>query len=55
MNGIWLVNVLASCAVYLPDDDRTRGWREEIFLVTPTGGNPFFTWGHQPMTGDEMG
>jgi hypothetical protein len=35
----------------VPGDDRTRSWPEEIFLVTPSGGDPFFTWGHQPIAG----
>ena len=47
--------MVVSAHLQLPGDDRTRSWLEEIFLVTPDGGNPFFTWGHQPMTGDEMG
>ena len=38
-----------------PGDDRHRSWLEEIFLVTAGGGDPFFTWGNEPIAGDRTG
>jgi Xaa-Pro aminopeptidase len=43
---------VVSAHVQVPGDDRQRGWLEEIFLVTDTGGEPFFTWDHAPIAGD---
>jgi hypothetical protein len=39
----------------VPGDDRHRSWLEEIFLVTAGGGDPFFTWGNEPIVGDQTG
>ena len=41
--------MVVSAHLQVPGDDRHRGWLEEIFLVTPNGGEPFFTWGHEPL------
>ncbi len=43
--------MVVSAHLQVPGDERHRGWLEEIFLVTPDGGEPFFTWDHLPMTG----
>jgi Xaa-Pro aminopeptidase len=49
----WAVEdgMVVSAHVQVPGDQRHRGWLEEIFLVTPDGGQPFFTWDHGPLTG----
>jgi Xaa-Pro aminopeptidase len=49
----WAVEegMVVSAHVQVPGDERHRGWLEEIFLVTPAGGEPFFTWDHAPITG----
>ena len=44
--------MLVSAHLQVPGHDRERGWLEEIFHVTPAGGEPFFTWDHQPLRGD---
>ena len=44
--------MVVSAHLQVPGDDHHRGWLEEIFLVTPTGGEPFFTWDHRPIAGD---
>jgi Xaa-Pro aminopeptidase len=41
--------MVVSAHIQVPGDDRSRSWLEEIMLVTPDGGEPFFTWGHEPM------
>lgn len=43
--------MVVSAHLQVPGDDRTRSWLEEIFLVTPGGGDPFFSWGHEPIAG----
>ena len=43
--------MVVSAHLQVPGDDRRRGWLEEIFLVTPSGGEPFFSWDHQPIAG----
>jgi Xaa-Pro aminopeptidase len=50
----WAVEdgMVVSAHLQVPGDDRHRGWLEEIFLVTPHGGQAFFTWDHQPLRGD---
>lgn len=50
----WAVEdgMVVSAHLQVPGDDRHRGWLEEIFLVTPHGGQAFFTWGHQPLRGN---
>ena len=44
-------NMVVSAHLQVPGDDRHRGWLEEIFLVTPAGGEPFFSWDHAPLVG----
>jgi Xaa-Pro dipeptidase len=41
--------MVVSAHLQVPGDDRHRGWLEEIFLVTPHGGDAFFTWDHLPL------
>jgi Xaa-Pro aminopeptidase len=43
--------MVVSAHLQVPGDERHRAWLEEIFLVTKGGGEPFFTWDHQPITG----
>jgi Xaa-Pro aminopeptidase len=43
--------MVVSAHLQVPGDERHRGWLEEIFLVTPAGGEPFFTWDHGPIVG----
>jgi Xaa-Pro aminopeptidase len=43
--------MVVSAHLQLPGDERNRGWLEEIFLVTATGGEPFFSWDHGPLMG----
>ncbi|MBA2448000.1 MAG: M24 family metallopeptidase [Chloroflexi bacterium] len=45
--------MVVSAHLQVPGDDRSRNWLEEIFLVTKDGGDPFFTWGHEPLAGDQ--
>jgi Xaa-Pro aminopeptidase len=47
--------MVVSAHVQVPGDDRHRSWLEEIFLVTAGGGEPFFTWGNEPIAGDQAG
>jgi Xaa-Pro aminopeptidase len=49
----WAVEdgMVVSAHLQVPGDERHRGWLEEIFLVTPEGGQAFFTWDHAPLTG----
>jgi Double zinc ribbon len=35
----------------VPGDDWHRSWVEKIFLVTGSGGDPFFTWGKRAHRG----
>ena len=41
--------MVVSAHLQVPGDDRHRTWLEEIFLVGRDGGDPFFTWGNQPI------
>jgi Xaa-Pro aminopeptidase len=43
--------MVVSAHLQVPGDQHHRSWLEEIFLVTPSGGEPFFTWDHQPLVG----
>jgi Xaa-Pro aminopeptidase len=43
--------MVVSAHLQVPGDDHHRGWLEEIFLITPSGGEPFFTWDHAPICG----
>ena len=47
--------MVVSAHLQVPGDDRSRNWLEEIFLVTRDGGDPFFTWSHEPVAGDGTG
>jgi Xaa-Pro dipeptidase len=47
--------MVVSAHLQVPGDDRHRSWLEEIFLVTAGGGDPFFTWGNEPIVGDQTG
>jgi Xaa-Pro aminopeptidase len=47
--------MVVSAHIQIPGDDRHRSWLEEIFLVTGSGGDPFFTWGNEPIVGDRTG
>jgi len=33
----------------LPGGESSRAWLEEVVLVTPQGGEPFFGWGYEPL------
>jgi Xaa-Pro aminopeptidase len=44
--------MVVSAHLQVPGDDHHRGWLEEIFLVTPGGGEPFFSWDHNPICGE---
>jgi Xaa-Pro aminopeptidase len=46
--------MVVSAHVQIPGDDRHRSWLEEILLVTGSGGDPFFTWGNEPIAGDRI-
>jgi Xaa-Pro aminopeptidase len=52
----WAVEdgMLVSAHLQVPGDERHRGWLEEIFLVTPDGGQAFFTWDHKPLVGSDQ-
>jgi Xaa-Pro aminopeptidase len=41
--------MVVSAHIQAPGDDRSRSWLEEIMLITPDGGEAFFTWGHEPL------
>jgi Xaa-Pro dipeptidase len=49
----WAVEdgMVVSAHLQVPGDERHRGWLEEIFLVTPDGGEAFFSWDHLPLAG----
>lgn len=47
--------MVVSAHLQVPGDDRHRNWLEEIFLVARDGGDPFFTWGNEPMAGGGTG
>jgi Xaa-Pro aminopeptidase len=47
--------MVVSAHLQVPGDDRHRGWLEEIFLVTQSGGDAFFSWDHAPIRGDAAG
>jgi Xaa-Pro dipeptidase len=44
--------MVVSAHLQVPGDDRSRNWLEEIFLVTKDGGEPFFSWSHEPLAGE---
>jgi Xaa-Pro aminopeptidase len=35
--------------VVYPGGETTRAWLEEVALITPQGGEPFFGWGYRPL------
>ena len=41
--------MVVSAHLQVPGDDRTRSWLEEILLITPDGGEPFFSWCYEPL------
>jgi Xaa-Pro dipeptidase len=43
--------MVVSAHLQVPGDDCHRSWLEEIYLVTQAGGDPFFSWGYEPITG----
>jgi Xaa-Pro dipeptidase len=43
--------MVVSAHLQVPGDAQHRSWLEEIFLVTPSGGEAFFTWDHHPLVG----
>lgn len=47
--------MVVSAHLQVPGDARHRSWLEEIFLVTRDGGDPFFTWGNDPIAGGATG
>jgi Xaa-Pro aminopeptidase len=49
------MGMVVAAHLHVPGSDRERSWLEEIFLVTREGGDPFFTWGNEPIAGDEVG
>lgn len=42
-------NMVVPVHVLSPGDEHSRWWVEEVARVTPSGGEPFFTWGTGPM------
>jgi Xaa-Pro dipeptidase len=37
--------------VIVPGGESSRAWLEEVALITPQGGEPFFGWGYEPLHG----
>jgi Xaa-Pro aminopeptidase len=35
----------------VPGGESSRAWLEEVVLITPQGGEPFFGWGYEPLHG----
>jgi Xaa-Pro dipeptidase len=35
----------------VPGGESSRAWLEEVALITPEGGKPFFGWGYEPLHG----
>jgi Xaa-Pro dipeptidase len=33
----------------VPGGESSRAWLEEVVLITPQGGEPFFGWGYEPL------
>jgi Xaa-Pro aminopeptidase len=52
-NQDWALDdgMVVSAHLQVPGDDHHRGWLEEIFLITASGGEPFFSWDHDPICG----
>lgn len=43
-------NMVVPVHVLLPGGERERCWVEDVALVTPSGGQPFFSWGFDALT-----
>jgi Xaa-Pro aminopeptidase len=52
-NSDWVLqeNMVVPLHILYPGDEQNRAWVEEIAQVTPSGGQPFFSWGFDPMPG----
>ncbi|MFN0038895.1 MAG: M24 family metallopeptidase [Burkholderiales bacterium] len=52
-NEDWMLeeNMVVPLHILYPGDEQHRAWVEEIAQVTPAGGQPFFSWGFDPLTG----
>ena len=42
-------NMVVPLHILVPGDEHHRIWIEEVIRVTPDGGEPFFSWGLDPM------
>ena len=49
-NGDWMLEegMVVPLHLLYPGDERHRIWLEEVALITPDGGEPFFSWGLDP-------
>ena len=56
-NGDWRLekDMVVPLHILYPGDEHHRIWVEEIARVGDNGGEPFFTWGFDPMTGGGEG
>ena len=52
-NVDWVLeeDMVAPLHIIYPGGERERVWVEEVVRVTPNGGEAFFDWGFEPMTG----
>ncbi len=52
-NADWTLeeDMVVPLHVLYPGGERERVWVEEVARVTPGGGEPFFDWGFEPITG----
>ncbi len=52
-NTDWVLqeDMVVPLHILYPGDEQHRAWVEEIAQVTRDGGNPFFSWGFDPMPG----
>ncbi len=50
-NGDWRfeAGMVVPLHVVYPGGEQTRAWVEEVALITPQGGEPFFGWGYGPL------
>jgi Xaa-Pro aminopeptidase len=50
-NGDWRfeAGMVVPLHVVYPGGEQSRAWLEEVALVTPGGGEPFFGWGYAPL------
>lgn len=51
-NADWMLeeNMVVPVHVLFPGGERGRCWVEDVALVTASGGEPFFSWGFDPIT-----